>query len=100
MITQFQHLYFDNRMFGTTEAGGYFNPDFAAIAKAYGLLYKELTEEELEGIKIQGYNPILINYKVEGFTTVSPKLEYNKPIDMPSPQLSDSEYQKAFAGLN
>ncbi len=100
MITQFQHLYFDNRMFGTTEAGGYFNPDFEAIAKAYGLVYKELTEEELEGIKIQGYNPILINYKVEGFTTVSPKLEYNKPIDMPSPHLSDSEYQKAFAGLN
>lgn len=35
MITQFQHLYFDNRMAGTTAQGGYITPDMPEIAKAY-----------------------------------------------------------------
>jgi len=95
MITQFQHLYFDNRMFGTTEAGGFVNPDIETLAKAYGLNYIELKEKDLNSEDLTSQNPILVNYKVSGLTTVSPKLEYNKPIDMPSPQLSEDEHLKA-----
>lgn len=96
MITQFQHLYFDNRMFGTTEAGGFRNPDIETLANAYGLNYILLTEKTLDGIDLNSSQPILVNYKVSGLTTVSPKLEYNKQIDMPSPQLSEEEYHKAM----
>ncbi len=91
MITQFQHLYFDDRMFGTTKAGGFVNPDIETLAKAYGLKYIELTEKGLNSEDLASQCPILVNYKVSGLTTVSPKLEYNKPINMPSPQLSVEE---------
>ena len=99
MITQFQHLYFDNRMFGTTETGGFVNPDIESIAKAYGLNYIEMTEKDIDDMNLNSSDPVLINYIVDGLTTVSPKLEYNKPIDMPSPQLPDEEYQSCFDSL-
>ena len=99
MITQFQHLYFDDRMIGTTEAGGFVNPDIESIAKAYGMNYIEMTEKSLDGMNQNSSAPVLINYIVDGLTTVSPKLEYNKPIDMPSPQLPDEEYQSCFDSL-
>lgn len=91
MITQFQHLYFENRMFGTTEAGGFVNPNIETLARAYGLNYIELTEDDLESMNLSSSKPMIVNYKVSGLTTVSPKLEYNKPINMPSPQLSEEE---------
>lgn len=96
MITQFQHLYFDNRMFGTIEAGGYVNPDIGTLANAYRLNYIELTEKDLNSEDLISPTPILVNYKVGGLTTVKPKLEYNKPINMPSPQLSEEEHNKAM----
>lgn len=99
MITQFQHLYFDNRMFGTTEAGGFVNPDIEYLAKSYGMNYIEMTEKDLDDMNLNSSDPVLINYIVDGLTTVSPKLEYNKPIDMPSPQLPDEEYQSCFYSL-
>ena len=91
MITQFQHLYFDNRMYGTTRTGGFVNPDIESLAKAYGLSYLELKENELNIMDLKSDSPVLVNYRVNGLTTVSPKLEYNKPIDMPSPQLPIDE---------
>ncbi|MBD9094282.1 MAG: thiamine pyrophosphate-binding protein, partial [Bacteroides oleiciplenus] len=38
MITQFQHLYFNDRMAGTTIRGGYMVPDIKSVAASYGLL--------------------------------------------------------------
>ena len=99
MITQFQHLYFDDRMFGTTETGGFVNPDIEILAKAYGLNYIKMTEKDLDRMEQNSSDPVLINYMVNGLTTVSPKLEFNKPIDMPSPQLPDEEYQSCFDSL-
>ena len=37
MITQFQHLYFDDLMAGTTAEGGYLVPNIEALACSYGL---------------------------------------------------------------
>lgn len=91
MITQFQHLYFNDRMHGTTKAGGFIDPDLEIMAKAYGVRYSEYTSESLNEFEAAD-GPGMINYVVKGLTTVSPKLEYNKPIDKPSPQLSETEY--------
>ncbi len=92
MITQFQHLYFGDRMIGTTRQGGFINPDLATLAKAYGLEYVELENYKDYNDLVHHQGPVLINCKIKGLTTVSPKLEYNKPIDKPSPQLSEDEY--------
>ena len=99
MITQFQHLYFNDRMYGTTKAGGYINPDLKAMAKAYGVRYSEYTSDSLNEFETSD-GPRMINYVVSGLTTVSPKLEYNKPIDKPSPQLPEEEYQCVLDSLN
>ena len=99
MITQFQHLYFNDRMYGTTKAGGFINPDLKSMAKAYGLRYSEYTSDSLNELKVAD-GPGMINYVVNGLTTVSPKLEYNKPIDRPSPQLPDEEYTSIIESLN
>lgn len=99
MITQFQHLYFDDRMYGTTKVGGFINPDLKAMAKAFDIHYSEYTSESLNEFETSD-GPEMINYVVKGLTTVSPKLEYNKPIDKPSPQLPDNEYQSVMESLN
>ena len=92
MITQFQHLYFDNLMAGTTADGGYLVPDIKALAESYGLVYGCLSDktakDEAEAIL---KNANLIEYKIDGLTTVCPKLEYNKPIESPIPSLSKEE---------
>lgn len=89
MITQFQHLYFDDRMAGTTAKGGYLIPDMHAIAKAYGFSYQILMPDKLYKLKeiFEADKPVLVDYQIEGLTTVSPKLEYNKPIYRPTPEL-------------
>ena len=99
MITQFQHLYFSDRMYGTTKAGGFINPDLKTMAKAYGLRYSEYTNDSLNEFEATD-GPRMVNYVVNGLTTVSPKLEYNKPIDKPSPQLPEDEYQRVMDSIN
>ena len=99
MITQFQHLYFNDRMYGTTSAGGFINPDLKTMAEAYGVCYSEYTSDSLNEFETSD-GPRMINYVVNGLTTVSPKLEYNKPIDKPSPQLPEEEYQCVMDLIN
>ncbi|MCD8044118.1 MAG: thiamine pyrophosphate-binding protein [Bacteroides sp.] len=98
MITQFQHLYFSDRMAGTTSEGGYYVPSIEKMAEAYGLCYFRLDESSLGDESLKEYiincQNCIIEYMVQWFTTVSPKLEYNKPISKPSPQLIDKEYDK------
>jgi acetolactate synthase-1/2/3 large subunit len=95
MITQFQHLYFDNRMAGTTKDGGYEVPDIKNIADAYKLSYFKITENDLSNKllldKIFTSKKCIIEYQINGLTTVSPKLEFDKPIDRPTPLLPDEE---------
>lgn len=92
MITQFQHLYFNNLMAGTTADGGYLVPNLKALAESYGLKYGCIsittTDEDAKEIIKESE---LIEYKIDGLTTVCPKLEYNKPIENPIPLLRDEE---------
>lgn len=94
MITQFQHLYFNDRMTGTIDKGGYLVPNIQAMAICYGLPYIFLQASTLneEGLNkaFSKYNCI-IDYRIDGLTTVSPKLEYNQPICNPSPHISIQE---------
>lgn len=91
MITQFQHLYFNDRMAGTTEKGGYVVPNIKSIADAYNIKYCDITdysECELSSIMSQ-IGPIVLELSTNGLTSVSPKLEYNHPIFMPTPIVND-----------
>ncbi len=92
MITQFQHLYFNDNMAATTAQGGYLVPNIEAIASSVGFPYYQMNESliDRDPLLIDGF--ALIDYHIYGLTTVSPKLEYNKPIDKPLPLLSDEEY--------
>jgi len=96
MITQFQHLYFDSRMSGTTIKGGYVVPNIKDISAAYGLTYYGIKENDLSNealmTEIFTSRNCIVEYLTEGITTVSPKLEYNKPIEMPIPLLPAAEH--------
>ncbi len=107
MITQFQQLYFEGRMAGTTSQGGYQVPDIRHLAASYGLPYYLISEKELEDKAlleaIFSSRNAIIEYAIAGLTTVSPKLEYNKPIDKPTPQLPEEEYEeikRRLRGMN
>ena len=92
MITQFQSLYFEGRMNATTQEGGYCTPDFKKMSEAYGLKYYRIDEELLEDCKLMSdifsNKNCVIEFVTDGQTTISPKLEYNKPIYRPTPDLN------------
>lgn len=97
MITQFQHLYFNDNMIGTTETGGYLTMDFEKLASANNIPYLQLSEKNLEETDISHLKlPMMVEYQINGLTTVSPKLEYNGAYSQPSPQLSNDEYEASM----
>ena len=90
MITQFQDLYFDSNMPGTTKTSGYLVPDIAEIAKAYNLSYVHLSGTGNE--KNKDFNDYqIVEMKIDGKTTVVPKLEYNQPLFNMTPFLKEEE---------
>lgn len=98
LITQFQELYFDSNMVGTTAKGGYFVPNIKSLAEAYNLEYFEIKEQDLLNkelmLNIVNTKNCIVNYIIEGNTKVYPKLEYNSPIENPSPKLSEIQINK------
>lgn len=95
MITQFQTLYFDRNYAATTQNGGYLNPDFEALATAFGLPYKEIQKPKQLCGKL---HPGLWNLLIRKMTTVSPKLEYNQPNYNMTPFLPKQELQTIMSG--
>lgn len=93
MITQFQELYFDGNMIGTTRSGGYYTPSIGDISHAYGLNYYRLSCETMSILKdaLKCRNCV-IEYVIDGLTTVSPKLKYGDSIERMSPSLLEEEY--------
>lgn len=98
MITQFQKLYFNSRMNATTEKGGYLTPDIKYMAQSYNLKYYRLSIDDLAKKElldeIMKNRNCIIEYVIEGLTTVSPKLEYNNPIELVSPLLPKEELNR------
>lgn len=95
MITQFQHLYFSDRMYGTTREGGFINPDIETMSRACYVPYLALREDTLSQWQ-RSEGPRLFDYVIDGLTTVNPKLEFNMPIDKPSPCLPEEEHREVM----
>lgn len=96
MITQFQHLYFNDRMIGTTGSNGYLVPDIKFMARSYHLPYRTISSANISVTKLRkafDLSSCIVDYQIEGLTTVSPKLEYNQPIYNTSPYLDAQELQ-------
>lgn len=104
MINQFQRLYFDSRFYGTHPSCGFQNPSYEDMAKAYGLQYFKLTTDDLSNEKllrdVVDCKTCVIEYIIEGFTSVCPKLEYDKPLSKPMPMLDEDEFNRAFSIFN
>lgn len=84
MITQFQTLYFDSNMAGTTKKGGYQVPDIKKIAEAYNLSYKN----EFDSLSAK---ETIYEIGLPELTVVMPKLEYDKDLNNMIPYLSEKE---------
>jgi acetolactate synthase-1/2/3 large subunit len=90
MITQFQDLYFNSNMAGTTKNSGYQVPDIAEIAKGYHLQYLLLPDSRAaDNPKINHVQ--IIEMRMHGKTTVVPKLEFDQPLFNMTPFLEKSE---------
>lgn len=104
MINQFQRLYFDSRFYGTHPTYGFQNPSYEDIAKAYGLEYYKIHLDDLSNNvllkEIFQSKTCIIEYFIDGFTSVCPKLEYDKPLSKPMPMLDEDEFNKAFSIFN
>ena len=84
MITQFQRLYFNGNLIGTSADGGYLVPDIAHLATAYGIPYRKIrTADALTKQMLNG--PIIIEVEIDGLTSVVPKLEFNRSLDDMTP---------------
>lgn len=103
MITQFQHLYFNDRMAGTIPSGGYIIPNIQGMAVAYRMPYCLLESTNIESQCLLGAferNNCIIEYRMTGITTVSPKLEYDKPIYNSYPYLTPEELYSSIPKWN
>jgi acetolactate synthase-1/2/3 large subunit len=98
MITQFQELYFDSRFAATDKEGGYRVPDIGHMAASYGLNYQKVTQGgELPDLML--YNGI-VEVFIPDKTKVYPKLEFDKPFNMPSPPIESGELDRLLGKIN
>ena len=99
MITQFQGLYFNNNLVGTSAKKGYLVPSIQKIAEAYNLKYYMIKEKDLNDHLLMkeifsDVKPCIVEYYVDKPTTVSPKLEFDSPIYNPSPKIDIEDFEK------
>jgi acetolactate synthase-1/2/3 large subunit len=99
MIAQFQELYFDSRMTGTTKDGGYLVPKIDKLALSYGLKYfkidKDIIKNKVILKNIFAEKNCIIEFIIPGLTKVSPKLEFDSSIENTSPKLSGIELKNS-----
>lgn len=98
MIKQFQHLYFNDHYCDTDEHCGYYSINFAQVAKAYGIkslnINKNMRDwkEKIQKILNSSIElPLLVQIDMDYQTYIYPKLQYNKPIDKPDPEVTKKE---------
>ncbi|HSW70215.1 MAG TPA: thiamine pyrophosphate-binding protein [Gammaproteobacteria bacterium] len=96
MIRQFQDSYFNGRYQSTY--WGYSAPDFAAIAKAYGLATHTISEpDEIDAgvawLHEDPASPALLQVMVSPHMNVYPKIAFGKPITEMEPFAKPSEME-------
>ena len=89
MVRTFQELYFDGRVESTV--WDYSAPDFAQIAKAYGINAKTINiNDDFDLSEIFSNNePFLLNVKMDLKTEVEPRLQFGNPINKQHPLLEE-----------
>ena len=93
MIRQFQEIYFESRYFQTVPRGGYNAPDFAKVAKAYGIKGETVDAVDVDNIA-WAEGPELYDIHIDGNTYVTPKLEFGKPNQDQAPYIDRKLYGK------
>jgi len=103
MITQFQQLYFNSNMPGTIEKGGYKSGNFNKLSDAHGLNYFLIEEKDLDNKEyienIFSQRNAVVEFKINGLTSVCPKLEFNQPIYNPIPYLPEEELRNLLSKI-
>jgi len=99
MITQFQDLYFNENKAGTTKESGYLVPNIEQLAKAYSMDYYRVSADGLLNTVwlhqiFDAPAPSIIEILVGERTVVSPKLEFNSPLEDETPKLPREEFHE------
>lgn len=71
MIRHFQEMYFHDNYYQTVPSGGYDNPDFEKLSKAYGFDYKQIKETD-DNISFDIDKPTFIEVVLNDKTYVFP----------------------------
>ncbi|MGN1324866.1 MAG: thiamine pyrophosphate-binding protein [Candidatus Spyradenecus sp.] len=98
MITQFQTLYFNANYAATTAGGGYQAPDCEALARAFALPFHRVETEADWQQALAAPGPALIEAPLPPLTTVTPKLEFNRPFYDMTPLLPRDELAAILQG--
>ena len=87
MIHHFQEMYFDSNYVQTDAAKGFVTPDFAALARAYGLRFVRWEDQNAEELRVMLADnaPLFVEIPLPQTTHVFPKLGMNKPIHEQEP---------------
>jgi len=88
MVRQFQESYFEGRYISTY--WGYSAPDFAAVAAAYGIEGKTVTQPEQSAAAVDWLwadpeKPALLQVMIDVFANAYPKIAFGKPISEMEP---------------
>ena len=92
LIRQQQDDFFGSRYYGSSKEGGFESPDFAAIAKAYGIdSYKVNNVEELVAIKeeINAMKPVFVEVMLPVDTKAYPKTYFGQEMYSQKPYIPD-----------
>jgi acetolactate synthase-1/2/3 large subunit len=96
MIQQTQDQWLGSRYLASSVAGGLPNPDFVAIARAYGFRALSLSRnDELAagvGEALRGEGPVLCNIEVSPRHRVIPQVRFGRPNEDSEPLLSREEF--------
>ncbi len=89
MVRQFQQSYFDGRYQSTL--WGYSAPDFAAVARAYGLEARAVGDPQdvpvaIDWLRATGSAPALLHVKIDTFANAYPKIAFGRPITEMEPE--------------
>ncbi len=96
MIHHFQEMYFDSNYVQTDAAKGFTTPDFAALARAYGLRYARWDEHGAEELRamLADDRPLFVEMPLPQTTHVFPKLGMNKPIHEQEPPVPAEIFER------
>ncbi len=96
IIKQFQELYLKKRFIAVDSSQGVTNPNFSKIAKAYGINYSEIkNNNQIDKILKKSINtkkPEIIDVFVKPDQKIIPKLTFGSPLEDLSPLLPRKEF--------